>query len=442
MLFRSGNTSDIDIIKLGSGILPTDVTFRGFDTFLTLSLSGGTDTLDLIAWRDPGNRIEFIQFADGTLWDFATYAKKAGVNPNDTTQINFLGDSGDNTAYGNANADTLNGFAGNDTLIAGLGDDIVNGGLGNDRIYGEEGNDTLSGGPGADVIYTGEGKDIADGGKGNDTIYTQDLDTIMVRPGDGVDTIFNEDGSPPAVIAFEGGLLPTSLTISLEYDFDQQFLVIDYGPGDRLRILDGLKDRGQTYEFGATTIDHATLINQLDALDFQTNTPINPGGVRLFGTNKDDIVVGGALGSNQIFGQGGNDQLGGSQLADLIDGGKGDDTLVGNGGADIIIGGQGSDIIIGLEGDRLFFSQGDGYDEVYGDGTESFIFDVPIEQLSIGQSIGADGLQYLDLYYGAGDIVTVEKGFLNPNQRYQFNNASLSHAELVQIGRASCRERV
>ena len=255
-----------DIIKMGAGILPWHINrieLEGGN--IVIGLNTNSDVLTIEDGDLPDKRIEFIQFADGTIWDYRYIAKQAGLTLYDTTQVNFLGDSSDNTAYGNANADTLNGFAGNDTLIAGFGNDIVNGGLGNDRIYGEEGNDTLSGGQGDDVIYTGRGQDIVDGGKGNDTIHTQDLDTIMVRPGDGVDTIFNEDGSPPAAIVFEGGLLPTSLTVSLEYNFDQQFLVIDYGPGDQLRILDGLKDRGQTYQFGATTIDHAILITQLDA---------------------------------------------------------------------------------------------------------------------------------------------------------------------------------
>jgi hypothetical protein len=49
--------------------------------------------------------------------------------------------------------------AGNDTVYGGAGADFVNGAKGNDHIFGGAGSDWLRGGPGADHINGGPGKD-------------------------------------------------------------------------------------------------------------------------------------------------------------------------------------------------------------------------------------------------------------------------------------------
>ncbi|WP_347304258.1 pre-peptidase C-terminal domain-containing protein [Croceibacterium sp. TMG7-5b_MA50] len=93
------------------------------------------------------------------------------------------------TAYGTAQADTLNARAGQFNNISGLGgddiingksgqdflfgnggDDLLDGAGGDDSLFGGAGNDTLLGGNGADTLEGGNGNDILDGGRGNDIL--------------------------------------------------------------------------------------------------------------------------------------------------------------------------------------------------------------------------------------------------------------------------------
>ncbi|WP_347302537.1 Calx-beta domain-containing protein [Croceibacterium sp. TMG7-5b_MA50] len=93
------------------------------------------------------------------------------------------------TAYGTAQADTLNaragqfnnisglggddiinGKSGQDFLFGNAGDDLLDGAGGDDSLFGGAGNDILLGGNGADTLEGGNGNDILDGGRGNDIL--------------------------------------------------------------------------------------------------------------------------------------------------------------------------------------------------------------------------------------------------------------------------------
>lgn len=107
-----------------------------------------------------------------------------------------LADAGNDTVYGGAGDDFVNGAMGDDVIHGGGGDDWIRGGIGNDTIHGGDGNDHLVGGDGRDTLYGGagndrlyggggadilwgdEGADLLDGGGGSDVAHTDGRDKI------------------------------------------------------------------------------------------------------------------------------------------------------------------------------------------------------------------------------------------------------------------------
>ena len=117
----------------------------------------GTDFNDTIYGDAQGNQIE-----GGLGNDYID-----GGAGNDT----LYGGAGNDTLIGGLGNDYLDGGAGDDSLLGGDGNDTLIGGAGNDTLNGGTGNDNLQGGDGNDVIYALQGRDIVSGGSGNDTIY-------------------------------------------------------------------------------------------------------------------------------------------------------------------------------------------------------------------------------------------------------------------------------
>jgi len=58
---------------------------------------------------------------------------------------------GDDTVYGGAAMNSLDGMGGDDTIYGLEGDDIITGGADNDALYGGSGDDGIDGGAGDDV---------------------------------------------------------------------------------------------------------------------------------------------------------------------------------------------------------------------------------------------------------------------------------------------------
>ncbi|HYE42190.1 MAG TPA: calcium-binding protein, partial [Caulobacteraceae bacterium] len=86
-------------------------------------------------------RFQLSNFND-TFFGSAADEQVDGFNGLDTLNG---GDGADNLKGMNGN-DTLNGDDGNDVLNGGANNDTIDGGAGQDRIYGDKGNDTLTGG--------------------------------------------------------------------------------------------------------------------------------------------------------------------------------------------------------------------------------------------------------------------------------------------------------
>lgn len=102
-------------------------------------------------------RVEQVRFNDGT-----TLSHSALMN------LATTGTSGNDTLYGDENANTMLGAAGNDALDGRSGNDRLEGGAGNDSLTGGSGNDTF-------VFKAGFGQDtINDFTSGSDVVEFHD----------------------------------------------------------------------------------------------------------------------------------------------------------------------------------------------------------------------------------------------------------------------------
>ncbi len=129
----------------------------------TLVLDFGTtrDVLILANARDGNGTgaIEYVEFADGTVWDHATLISRIGQ-----TGVRV-------TAQPTEAADTLFGTPGDDSLSGGGGNDVIHGVAGNDMLSGDAGQDTILAGDGDDTVHGGDGDDTILLGAGNDRVF-------------------------------------------------------------------------------------------------------------------------------------------------------------------------------------------------------------------------------------------------------------------------------
>lgn len=100
---------------------------------------------------------------------------------------------GNDTVYGTAHNDWIDGGAGNDLLRGYNGNDNLEGGAGTDYLYGGYGNDRLSGGADNDNLYGEAGDDWLDGGDGNDRLEAGANDDVLVG-GNGNDVMLGGSG--------------------------------------------------------------------------------------------------------------------------------------------------------------------------------------------------------------------------------------------------------
>ena len=179
--FRRGDGSDIiqdaggiDKLVFDEGINAADVNIQLLNnTDLVISLipqAELTDTVTLVNYINAANRIEIIEFGDGTRVGFKDILKL--YTPTDEAENLTL------SAYN----DTFNAQAGDDVIKALSGNDTLEGGHGADRLEGGIGNDTY-------IFGLGDGRDtiIESGGYDNlqfkDTI-TQDMLTAKLKGSD------------------------------------------------------------------------------------------------------------------------------------------------------------------------------------------------------------------------------------------------------------------
>jgi hypothetical protein len=103
-------------------------------------------------------------------------------------------------------------------------------------------------------------------------------------------------------------------------------------------------------------------VDDLGAQDTATAIVSGVSGNTITGTDRDEILIGGATddvlqgngGNDVLIGNAGMDTLTGGDGADRLEGGTGNDTLDGGAGNDLLIGGAGDDLLIGGLGSDIF----------------------------------------------------------------------------------------
>lgn len=146
-LFNAGDGQDtidnydnsagrFDVLQLGEGIAPEDLTARRSGTNLVLSFAGSTDRIAITNYFESDAaghyRLDEIQFADGSAWNVATV--KSLVQIPTEGNDNLYGYASNDNLSGLAGDDAIYGYGGNDVLEGGAGDDFLSGGAGSD-IY-------------------------------------------------------------------------------------------------------------------------------------------------------------------------------------------------------------------------------------------------------------------------------------------------------------------
>lgn len=155
-----------NLLRFGAGIDPAvlrnNLRFEADDSgghVLLIPYGDEGDVVRLTGF-DPqdvlGSRaVEYFEFADGTVVDYATLVSWTFV---------VEGDNSGNALTGTNVGDRLYGYDGDDVLEAGDGEDVLTGGMGNDLLRGGAGRDAY-------VVNLGDGLDVIedelDGGMGN-----------------------------------------------------------------------------------------------------------------------------------------------------------------------------------------------------------------------------------------------------------------------------------
>lgn len=309
----------------------------------------------------------------------------------DTYEGSFLGSAtlngGDDTFYGSAEGNTVDGGAGQDRLYGYAGDDALTGGSGNDSVQGGEGDDTLSGGSDDDYIFGGLGADRISGDDGNDAIYASDgagndQAADQIDGGAGDDEISASGGDTVA-----GGLGRDSLYLDW---------AAASGAGVARIDLRDLAAGGAASIDGAqvSSIEHLRLVINGQAAHIDARGAPSDFKLEILSYGGDDVILSG----------GGDDELQSEDGADRINAGAGKDFVQGGTGADVLFGGDGDDTI--LSGD--FFEDQDlvDKDDVRGGAGDDTIW------AGYGDRVdGGDGIDILNAdYTGATDAVMLTLG--------------------------------
>ncbi|MBY3116677.1 calcium-binding protein, partial [Rhizobium laguerreae] len=227
------------------------------DIKLAFRSMAGSIVLDNQHWGDAG--VEFIRFADGTLWDDAEIARR---------YVADQATDGDDTIWATNLSDNVFGGGGNDTIVAYDG---------NDRLFGGTGNDRLDGGGGTDVY--------------------------VYNVGDGDDSIFDYQSSRNNVLEFGAEITAADVVFSrVASDLNDMKLSFQAMAGSIVVDNQLWSDAGVEFiRFADGTVWNKTEIAARYVADQQTS-----GDDIIWGTYGADTIQGGA-GDDTLRGVGGND---------------------------------------------------------------------------------------------------------------------------------------
>ena len=448
-----------DAIRFQAEVASTEVVVTQAEgtNDLVLSIEGTDDRLTVFDFFHPDYgrncRIDSVEFADGTVWDFSTGDELNNIIIGNAATNVLMGLEGNDTLRGEGGADILLGGLGNDTLRGGTGPDLLDGGDGNDsadyrdtdagvtvnlasgigtggtaegdtllaieHIYGSDfddtligsdqnntllglgGNDLLSGLGGNDILRGGTGPDLLDGGDGNDSADYRDTDAgVTVNLASGIGTGGTAEGD--TLLAIEhiyGSDFDDSLTGS-----DQDNTLLGLGGNDLLSGLGGNDIlRGGT---GLDLLDGGDGNDSADYRDTDAGITVNLAtGIALGGTAEGDTL----LAIEHIYGSDFDDSLTGSDEDntllglggnDLLSGLEGNDTLRGEGGADILLGGLGNDTLRGGTGPDLLDGS-DGNDSADYRDTDAGVTVNLASGIGTGGTAEGDTLLAIEHIYGS-----------------------------------------
>ena len=324
------DASGTDVIKLGAGLTTANVQLWRDSSTLYLGITGSTDVVSVQGWFDATtNRVESVQFLDGTIWNATTLAAAA-----------FGGTSGTDSIYGTTGNNTIYGFGGNDYLYADAGNDVLDGGMGDDML---------------------------DGGAGNDT--------YKFGRGYGSDTVAETSGTTD-LIQFDANTAPTEVLVSR--DASHLYLSI-LGTTDKLTVQNWYADAAYRVEQVSFTDGTNWTVTILNA---KTTTV----------TEVADFYWG-TTGNDSVNGLGGDDQLLGNEGNDALSGGAGNDVLNGGTGTDTLSGGMGDDsYVVDATADVVTENAGEGSDTVRTSVTYTLVANLErLELLEAGGAINGTG---------------------------------------------------
>ena len=307
---EQGDVSDVDTLQL-QGINPVDITLRATPDFMTDAILAINNTDDRVGlggfFSSDGLRVDRIEFADGTIWDYnEMLAHTEGV-----------------TLEGTEDSETLSGNVTDDTLSGLGGDDILNGGAGHDSLHGGSGSDQLNGSAGNDVLDGGIDADVMSGGSGNDIYVVDNVgDTVTEQTGQGTDTVQSNIsytlGANLENLTLTGNAAINGTGNSLNNTLvgNSAANVLSGGTGNDIYILDAGDSVIELSGQGTDTIQSAvtyTLGSNLENLTLIGIAAIDGTGNGL---------------SNTLVGNSAANTLNGGTGADAMSGDAGDDTYI------------------------------------------------------------------------------------------------------------------
>ncbi|WP_457393709.1 calcium-binding protein [Roseateles sp. P5_E1] len=132
-----GTKGNVDTVRFGTGIDASSISVQ-VDAAgdLQLTIAGGADQITVQGWASgAANRIEKVEFADGTIWGSAYLASLTEPQPPQGPTL-IEGGSNDDNLQGTDGAELFRGNGGNDTLAGFAGNDVYefNAGDGSDTI--------------------------------------------------------------------------------------------------------------------------------------------------------------------------------------------------------------------------------------------------------------------------------------------------------------------
>lgn len=414
----------LDAIRMGAGVVPSDVVVSRSNQDLVLSLNGGTDRLTVsLYFLAPVLQIELVHFADGTVWDQAfmehlTRPVMTGTEGPDS----LIGTSGPDRMLGLGGNDQLTGLTGNDLLDGGTGADQLLGGSGDDEYIvddsgdavterANEGSDTVqssvtrtleadvenliltgsaaingTGNVLDNVLIGNRGANVLTGGLGNDTYVVGADDTVVESAGEGIDRVQTGINATLGVNVENLALTGSASLIGSGNNLDN-VLKAD----GSISVLAGA-DGDDTYVLGPNGDDDILVETVTGGIDtviagHGVHLPANIENLTLLDPRVTDFA------SFSVVPYGSFEQLVagyGNDLNNTLIGGRANNVMDGGLGADRLIGGAGDDTyFVDHVGDVVIEQTDEGMDSVQS--AVSYTLSENVENLTLGGTSPING---------------------------------------------------